>query len=86
VYLTVLNLGMFVGYNVFGLIADRIGRRPAIILALLGVSVMLPLYASDMSPAARTCWPPGWWPPRSSPGPTTAASTCARRTSPSPEA
>lgn len=45
VYMTVLNLGMFVGYNVFGLIADRIGRRPAIILSLFGVGVTLPLYA-----------------------------------------
>jgi MFS family permease len=44
-YMTVLNLGMFVGYNVFGLIADRIGRRPAIIISLLGVGVTLPLYA-----------------------------------------
>jgi MFS family permease len=45
VFMTVLNLGMFVGYNVFGLIADRIGRRSAIILSLLGVAVTLPLYA-----------------------------------------
>jgi MFS family permease len=45
VFMTVLNLGMFVGYNAFGLIADRIGRRSAIILSLLGVAVTLPLYA-----------------------------------------
>ena len=45
VFMTVLNLGMFVGYNVFGLIADRIGRRSAIIVSLLGVAVTLPLYA-----------------------------------------
>jgi MFS family permease len=45
VYMTVLNLGMFVGYNVFGMIADRFGRRPAIIMTLLGVGVTLPLYA-----------------------------------------
>jgi MFS family permease len=45
VFMTVLNLGMFVGYNVFALIADRIGRRSAIILSLLGVAVTLPLYA-----------------------------------------
>ncbi len=45
VFMTVLNLGMFVGYNVFGLIADRIGRRSAIIISLLGVAVTLPLYA-----------------------------------------
>jgi MFS family permease len=45
IYMTVLNLGMFVGYNVFGLIADRVGRRWAIIVSLLGVAVTLPLYA-----------------------------------------
>jgi MFS family permease len=44
-FITVLNLGMFVGYNVFGLIADRLGRRTAIIISLLGVSVTLPVYA-----------------------------------------
>jgi MFS family permease len=43
-FMTVLNLGMFVGYNVFGLIADRIGRKYALILSLAGVAVTLPLY------------------------------------------
>ncbi|MFF1818198.1 MFS transporter [Kribbella sp. NPDC058245] len=43
-FMTVLNLGMFVGYNVFGLIADRIGRKYALVLSLLGVGVTLPLY------------------------------------------
>ncbi|WP_218164379.1 MFS transporter [Lentzea waywayandensis] len=43
-FLTVLNLGMFVGYNVFGLIADRIGRKNALILSLAGVALTLPLY------------------------------------------
>jgi MFS family permease len=52
VFMTVLNLGMFVGYNVFGLIADRIGRRNAIILSLLGVSATLPLYALTSNHAA----------------------------------
>jgi MFS family permease len=52
VFMTVLNLGMFVGYNVFGLIADRIGRRNAIILSLLGVSATLPLYALTSSHTA----------------------------------
>ncbi|MBP2472121.1 MFS family permease [Crossiella equi] len=45
VFMTVLNLGMFLGYNAFGLIADRIGRRSALILSLAGVAVTLPLYA-----------------------------------------
>lgn len=43
-FMTVLNLGMFLGYNVFGLIADRIGRKYALILSLVGVAVTLPLY------------------------------------------
>lgn len=45
VFMTVLNLGMFVGYNVFGWIADHIGRRTAIVVSLLGVAATLPLYA-----------------------------------------
>ncbi|GAA5147624.1 MFS transporter [Pseudonocardia eucalypti] len=44
-FMTVLNLGMFLGYNVFGLIADRIGRHRAIIVSLFGVAATLPLYA-----------------------------------------
>jgi MFS family permease len=43
-FFTVLNLGMFVGYNVFGLIADRIGRKRALLLSLTGVGLTLPLY------------------------------------------
>lgn len=43
-FMTVLNLGMFVGYNVFGLIADRIGRKYALVLSLAGVALTLPLY------------------------------------------
>ncbi|WP_203233463.1 MFS transporter [Streptomyces niveus] len=44
VFMTVLNLGMFIGYNVFGLIADRIGRKNALVLSLAGVALTLPLY------------------------------------------
>ncbi|ANZ43469.1 MFS transporter [Lentzea guizhouensis] len=43
-FLLVLNLGMFVGYNVFGLIADRIGHKYALVLSLAGVALTLPLY------------------------------------------
>jgi MFS family permease len=43
-FMTVLNVGMFVGYNVFGLIADRIGRKYALLLSLAGVGLTLPLY------------------------------------------
>ncbi|MCO1576879.1 MFS transporter [Crossiella sp. SN42] len=43
-FMIVLNLGMFVGYNVFGLIADRIGHKYALVLSLAGVALTLPLY------------------------------------------
>ena len=50
-FMIVLNLGMFVGYNVFGLIADRIGRKYALVLSLTGVALTLPLYviAADLT-------------------------------------
>ncbi|MFF1828272.1 MFS transporter [Paenarthrobacter sp. NPDC058040] len=43
-FMTVLNLGMFAGYLVFGWIADKIGRRNAIILSLAGTGLLMPLY------------------------------------------
>ncbi|BCW39220.1 putative metabolite transport protein [Arthrobacter sp. StoSoilB3] len=43
-FMTVLNLGMFAGYIVFGWIADRIGRRNAILLSLAGTGLLMPLY------------------------------------------
>jgi MFS family permease len=44
-FLTVLNLGTFVGYNIFGVVADRIGRRRTIIITLTGVALTVPIYA-----------------------------------------
>ncbi|WP_280243872.1 MFS transporter [Nocardia abscessus] len=44
-FITILNLGMFVGYNGFGFLADHIGRHRTIIITLLGVSLTLPVYA-----------------------------------------
>lgn len=44
-FMTILNIGAFIGINAFGLIADRIGKRNATLLSLLGSSVMLALYA-----------------------------------------
>ncbi|QDQ95371.1 MFS transporter [Rhodococcus sp. WB9] len=44
-FMTVLSLGMFLGYNVFGVIADKIGRKKAIIISLTGTGLLLPLYA-----------------------------------------
>ena len=43
-FLALLNIGMFVGYNVFGLLADRIGKQKALILSLVCTGVGLPLY------------------------------------------
>ncbi|WP_037345198.1 MFS transporter [Amycolatopsis sp. MJM2582] len=44
-FVTILNLGMFLGYNGFGMLADRVGRRRTIILTLFGVALTLPVYA-----------------------------------------
>ncbi|MGW3815343.1 MFS transporter [Streptomyces sp. NPDC005046] len=44
-FVTILNLEMFLGYNGFGMLADRIGRRRTIVLTLLGVAVTMPVYA-----------------------------------------
>lgn len=44
VFMTILNLGMFLGYLAFGWVADRIGRRNAIILSLTGTGLLIPLY------------------------------------------
>ncbi|QGW77514.1 MFS transporter [Pseudomonas alkylphenolica] len=44
-FMTILNIGAFIGINAFGLFADRIGKRNATLLSLLGSSVMLAIYA-----------------------------------------
>ncbi len=44
-FLAVLNLGMFLGYNVFGMLADRIGKQRAVIASLVGSGLTLPVYA-----------------------------------------
>lgn len=44
IFFLILNIGMFVGYNLFGYLADIIGRKKAIILSFLGTTVTLPIY------------------------------------------
>ncbi|GAD82292.1 MFS transporter [Nocardia asteroides] len=44
-FVTIVNLGMFAGYNGFGYLADHIGRHRTIVLTLLGVALTLPIYA-----------------------------------------
>jgi MFS family permease len=49
-FVIMLNVGMFAGYQLFGLLADRIGRRSALIVCFLGATVLLPLYAAAREP------------------------------------
>lgn len=44
-WLIVLQLGAFLGYVSFGWIADRIGRRPAFTLFMIGATAVVPLFA-----------------------------------------
>ncbi len=43
-WLVPMQIGAFFGYLSFGFIAERIGRRPAFILFLIGSAVLVPLY------------------------------------------
>ncbi|HWV04560.1 MFS transporter [Ralstonia sp.] len=43
-FMVLLNVGMFVGYQVFGLLADRIGKQRAVIVSLVGSGLTLPIY------------------------------------------
>ncbi len=45
-FFVVLNIGMFVGYNFFGFIADKIGRKTAMIFTFVGTALTLPIYIS----------------------------------------
>jgi len=49
-FIIVLNVGMFAGYQIFGLLADRYGRRRALVWCFLGATVLLPLYAAARDP------------------------------------
>ena len=44
-WLIVLQLGAFAGYISFGWIADRIGRRPAFTLFMVGATAVVPVFA-----------------------------------------
>lgn len=45
-FFVVLNIGMFVGYNAFGILADKIGRRAALVLSFIGTAITLPIYVN----------------------------------------
>jgi MFS family permease len=44
-WLIVLQAGAFLGYVTFGWIADRIGRRPAFTLFMIGATAVVPIFA-----------------------------------------
>jgi MFS family permease len=44
-FMTVLSVGMFIGYQLFGWLADVIGKRHALLITLFGCAITLPLYA-----------------------------------------
>jgi MFS family permease len=39
-----MQIGAFLGYVLFGVIADRIGRRPAFLMFVLGAALLVPVY------------------------------------------
>ena len=43
-FFLILNVGMFIGYNLFCWLADNIGRKSAIILSFIGTTITLPIY------------------------------------------
>ena len=49
-FIIALNVGMFAGYQLFGLLADRIGRRKALVWCFIGATVLLPAYAAARDP------------------------------------
>lgn len=44
-FLIVMNVGMFVGYQIFGFVADRIGAKNTILLCFAATTLLLPAYA-----------------------------------------
>ena len=39
-----VQIGAFIGYNIFGFFSDRIGRRPMFLIFVLGAAVVVPIY------------------------------------------
>src|SRR6185436_10543425 len=51
-WIVLLQIGAFLGYTTFGWIADKIGRRPAFTLFMIGATAVVPLFAFT----ARSKW------------------------------
>lgn len=44
-FVVMQNVGMFIGYQLFGYLADKIGGKKALILNFIGGAIMIPVYA-----------------------------------------
>ncbi|NML87571.1 MFS transporter [Sphingobium sp. TB-6] len=44
-FLIVMNIGMFVGYQFFGFVADRMGAKKTILFCFAATAILLPIYA-----------------------------------------
>jgi MFS family permease len=45
-FVVMLNVGMFIGYQLLGWLADRIGQRRALLWCFAGATLLLPIYAA----------------------------------------
>jgi MFS family permease len=46
-FIVPMQVGAFAGYVMFGWLADRIGRRPAFVLYVLGAAIVTPVYGAS---------------------------------------
>jgi len=49
-FIIMLNLGMFAGYQLFGVVADLVGLRRSLLICFVGAAILLPVYASIHEP------------------------------------
>ena len=52
-FILAIQAGAFAGYTTFGLLADRIGRRPAVRIFVFGAAAIVPLFALGAPQPAR---------------------------------
>jgi MFS family permease len=51
-FIVSMQVGAFLGYTLFGAVADRVGRRPAFLVFVLGAAALVPVYGmAARSPA-----------------------------------
>lgn len=43
-FLIMINVGMFLGYQLFGFLADKLGRKNICIISFIGAAIMIPVY------------------------------------------